>query len=82
MKKAEVKRNSNFNKMHEALRKIAKSYMNSEQIKKDSGPQFGLDYDEALEMAYDNIQNEARIAIKGIRKIKPKVKDNERSKNN
>ena len=44
------------------------------QLRRDSEKDWGLDYDEALEMAYENIQNDAATAVKGIRAIKPKSK--------
>ncbi len=65
-----TKQKANYNKMLKVLKKIARGYQTSNQIKRDCGSQYGLDYEEALEMAYDNIQNEARIAVKGIPGIK------------
>lgn len=64
------KQKNNYNKMLKALKKIARGYQTSNQIKRDSQKQYGLDYEEALEMSYDNIQEEARFALKGISEIK------------
>lgn len=55
-------------RLHEALRVIAKDYRKAEAILRK--PEFGLDGEECLEMAYDNIQSLAASAIKGIKKPK------------
>lgn len=59
-----------FNLMLSTLKKIAKAYQTSEQLRRNSEKQYGLEYDEALEYAYDNLQMEAETASKGIRFIK------------
>lgn len=61
-------------KMYAALERIAKGYQTPEQLRKNSSKQYGLDYQEALEMAYENLQAEAKAAIKGIR-IKPVLEE-------
>ena len=38
-----------------------------QELKRNSEKQFGLDYEEALEMSYENIQMVAKEAIKGVR---------------
>jgi len=55
-------------RLYNALHKIAKQYMTPAQIRRDD---IGLDYEEYLEMSYENIQMEARNAIHGVRKMKP-----------
>jgi hypothetical protein len=55
----------------EALRRIT-AYMTPEQLRRRSEKEYGLSYNEALEMAYENIQGEAQAALKGYRR--PKVK--------
>lgn len=57
-----------FNVMLATLKKISKSYMTPNEIRRDSDS--GLDYEEYLEMAYENIQQDARQAAKGVRQIK------------
>lgn len=59
-----------FNKMLTTLKKISKRYESPERLRRNSEKEYGLEYEEALEMAYDNIQTEATICIKGIRPIK------------
>lgn len=59
----------NFNRMREALIRITK-YQTPDRLKKDSKKDWGLDYSESLEMAYENMQDEARFAVKGIKSIK------------
>lgn len=66
--KINEKKCDQFNKMHEALRKIA-AYQSPEKLKKDSEKDWGLEYEEAMEMAYENMQSEAKSAIKGVRPI-------------
>lgn len=61
-----------FNRMRAALIDISRKYMTSGEMRLKSESYYGLDYAEALEMAYDNIQNAARQAVKGVRAIKGK----------
>ncbi|MGN6435959.1 MAG: hypothetical protein ACTHMM_05470 [Agriterribacter sp.] len=63
------KQRQQFNMMLHTLRKISKDYMSSEKIQKNSDKMYGLDYAEALEMSYDNIQNEAAVSCKGVKPI-------------
>lgn len=53
--------------MYNALQKIAKAYQTPEQLRRNSEKQFGVEYEEALEMAYENLQWEAASAVKGVR---------------
>lgn len=57
-----------FNRMLGALKVINKTFMTPNQIRKhlDSG----LEFEEELEMAYENIQQFAKQTIKGVRPIK------------
>jgi RecB family exonuclease len=59
-----------FNQMLDALREIANQFETPEQLRMSSEKKYGLDYEEAIEMSYENILNTARDAIKGIRSIK------------
>lgn len=52
------------------LERIAKGYQTPDQLRRSSQREWGLDYEEALEYAYDNIQQLAKNAIKGLRKPK------------
>lgn len=63
-----------FNRMRNALLRISKDYMTPDQIRRDSEKRWGLDYEESLEMSYENIQNEARMAVKGVRSLEAKLK--------
>lgn len=56
-------------RMYDALRRIARDYRKADSIL--SRPEMGLDGDENLAMAYDNIQSEAAAAIKGVRRAAP-----------
>lgn len=69
--------------MYNALLKISKQYMTPEQIQRSHarGKGMGPSYEEELEMAYENIQNEARFAIKGFRLPKPKSNDTKQANN-
>jgi hypothetical protein len=55
-----------FRRMHSILVKISKDYQTPKQLCKDSENEYGVEYLEALEMSYENIQGEAKAAIKGI----------------
>lgn len=52
-------------KMHRALSRI-KDYQSPARLQKSSRKDWGLDYEEALEMAYENVLEEAKIGLKGI----------------
>lgn len=49
-----------------ALNEIATGFNTPDQIRESSYTELGLDFEEALEMAYENLQETAREAIKGI----------------
>jgi hypothetical protein len=55
----------NGQRYHEALRQIAKEYLTTEQLAKRAEKLYGVNYHEALEMSYDNIQATAANAIRG-----------------
>ena len=59
-----------FNEMLKVLRHIDKGYMTTEELRKDSESEYGLDYEEALEMAYENILTDLRFAIKDVNLIR------------
>lgn len=52
-------------KFYGVLRRIARDYRSAESLLKKGD--CGLDGTEALEMAYDNLQWEAKSVIKGVR---------------
>ena len=57
-----------YSRMYVALRRIA-AFMSPEQLQKRGEKQFGLPYPEVLEAAYDNMQGEAKIALRRL--VKP-----------
>lgn len=61
---------SNEQRYFDTLRRIAKDYMTVEKLQKNAERQYGIGYEEALEYAYENIQQEAANAIKGKRRPK------------
>jgi len=58
-----------FNLMLEALKTI-KAYQSPSRLRKDSEKDWGLEYEDALEMSYENIQATAALACKNIKPIK------------
>lgn len=60
---------SNEQSYFDALRKIAKGYQTSDQLRRRAG-QYGLDHLDELEMSYENMQQEAANAIRGKRRPK------------
>jgi hypothetical protein len=54
-------------RFHAALKEIA-SYMTPAQLRRESSGRYGLEHTEALEMAYENVVNTAKWALKGYRK--------------
>lgn len=67
-----TKQAQQFNRMLAALKKIHREYMTPDQIRRhaEGKNHFGLDYDEELGMAYENLQNEAKVASHRIKPIK------------
>ena len=59
-------------KLHGALQKIAVQYDSAARLRKVAETHWGVSADEAIEMSYENIQAEAKAAIKGVRVSKPK----------
>lgn len=60
---------TNEQRYYDALNLITK-YDTPERLKKRAERDYGLTGDEAIEMAYENVLNEARMAIKGKRRPK------------
>ena len=58
-----------FNQMRAMLIKIYKEYQTPAQMRRDSEKQYGLDFEETIEYAYENIQNTAKYAVKGVKHI-------------
>lgn len=52
---------------YDALKRIARVYMTPDQLRRDAN-KIGLEFEEYIEMSYDNIQVEAERAIKGRRR--------------
>lgn len=61
---------SNEQRYFDALKRIARDYQNVDQLRRSAERSYGLSYEEVLEMAYENIQHEASITIKGKRRPK------------
>ena len=53
--------------MYTFLRRIA-AYQTPDRLRKHSGEDWGVGYEEALEMAYENVLGEAKAALKQVRK--------------
>lgn len=60
-------------KLHQALKRIS-AYQSPERLRRDSQKDWDLDYEEALEMAYENVLEEAKSVIKGVRVPKLEAK--------
>lgn len=56
-------------RLYDALKRIG-SYKSVEWLQKHGEKTYGVVYEEVIEMAYENVIEEARAAIKGIRKPK------------
>ena len=64
-------------RLYDALKRIA-SYDSPETLQRVSQKRYGLEPEEAIEFAYENVIQEARNAIKGMRRPKgaaPSVPD-------
>lgn len=64
-----VKQAQQYNLMLHVLRKIHKEYMSPERIRNHPDTEFH-GFEEHLSMAYENIQEEARIASYKLKEIK------------
>lgn len=54
-------------RMYVALQRIA-AYQSVSRLRRSSNKDWGMDFEEALEMAYENVLQEAKNGLKGIRK--------------
>lgn len=57
-------------RLYDALHKIAKEYMTPGELRRVNDAEYGLDYEEALVMACENMQEDAQQAIQGMRRPK------------
>jgi soluble cytochrome b562 len=62
------KQMQDFNKMRNALIEITK-YQTPDKLRRDSEKDWGLEFEEALEISYENIQSTAKYAVKGVRAL-------------
>ncbi len=61
------KQQEQFNNMRATLKRIATGYKTPEQLRRGAEREYGIAADEAIEYAYENIQQEAKNAVKGVR---------------
>lgn len=59
-----------FNKMLGALKKIHKDYQTPTQLRRNSEKEYGLGFEESIEMSYENLQSEAANGYKGVKELK------------
>jgi hypothetical protein len=55
-------------RLFDGLRRIAKGFDTAERVMKYAERDYGIGPAEALEMAYENMQETARLALKGIKR--------------
>lgn len=55
-------------RMYDTLKRIARGYQTPDQLRRNSERDFGCEFEDALEMSYENLQQEAENAIKGVRR--------------
>lgn len=60
---------SQFNTMYYTLQSIARDYKTPEELRETSEEDYGLGYEEALEMSYENIKSDALRALHDIKPI-------------
>lgn len=66
-----TKQEESFLRMYAALKRITQ-YQSPERLRRSSRKEWGLDYEEALEGSYENVIQEAKDGIKGVRLPKSK----------
>lgn len=71
-----TKQRDQFNRMLATLKRIASDYMTPAQHRKGAEKCFGLSPAESMEYAYENIQQEAKLATRGVKEIATIVKPN------
>lgn len=54
-------------KLYDALKRIS-SYTPPEKLRRTSERDYGLEGDEAIEMAYENVIQEAKNALRGMKR--------------
>lgn len=54
-------------RLYDALKRIAQ-YQDPDRLRRTSKAQLGLEGNEAIEYAYENVLSEAKFAIKGMRR--------------
>lgn len=57
-------------RIYDTLKRIAHGYQTTGQLRRgaERNRAYGLEYHEALEYAYENMQQDAKDAIKGLRR--------------
>lgn len=58
-----------FNVMRATLLSLAKDYQTPNQLRKSAAKSYGLYYEEALEMSYENMQAAAKTAVAGVKAL-------------
>jgi hypothetical protein len=65
-----------FNRMRETLRRIGAvkgeltTFLSTDQLRNEAAKgSYGIDYEEELEMAYENMQADAKQTVTGVRAI-------------
>lgn len=66
-KRLKQKPDKSYAQMHAALTRIA-AYQTPEELRESSEEEYGVDADEAIEMAYENVIEEAKIGLRGVAK--------------
>ena len=63
------KQKEQFNRMRNTLMRIASEYQTPDQLRRSSERGYGIHADEAIGYAYENIQSEAKFAVKGVKAV-------------
>ena len=58
-------KNEEIYRLRQALERIAK-YQTPDQLRQSAGDDYGLDCEEALEVVYENIQEEVKAALSDV----------------
>ena len=61
------KQKEQFNRMRATLKRIATGYQTPDQLRRSAEREYGIGAGEAIEYAYENIQQEAKLAVAGVR---------------
>ena len=66
------KKQEQFNKMYDTLKHISQEYYQVAALRAAAEARYGLHPDDAVDQAYENMRNDAKKAISGVKPFRSK----------